>query len=185
MKYLVVGLGNIGPKYAQTRHNIGFEVVDYLAQQKKAVFEEVSKGARADIKHKGRKIILLKPNTYMNRSGEAVRHWMTKEKIPLDRVLIIVDEVALPLGKIRLRGKGSAGGHNGLKDIQAHLNTPKYARLRFGIGNDFPKGAQIPYVLGAWSEKEIDELSTSIPAAAEAVLSFCSIGLQHTMNAFN
>ncbi|SRR6056297_1359128 len=185
MKYLVVGLGNIGPKYAQTRHNIGFEVVDFLAEEKNASFQEVSKGARADIKHKGRKIILLKPNTYMNLSGEAVRHWMTKEKIPLDRVLIIVDEVALPLGKIRLRGKGSAGGHNGLKNIETQLQTSKYARLRFGIGQNFPKGAQIPYVLGQWTKEEIDTLKDSIPTAAEATLSFCSIGLQHTMSAFN
>lgn len=185
MKYLVVGLGNIGQKYAQTRHNIGFEVADYLAESKKVLFEEVSKGARADIKHKGRKIILLKPNTYMNRSGEAVRHWMTKEKIPLDRVLIIVDEVALPLGKIRLRGKGSAGGHNGLKNIESQLQTSKYARLRFGIGQNFPKGAQIPYVLGQWTDEEIEVLKDAIPKAAEATLSFCSIGLQHTMNAFN
>jgi PTH1 family peptidyl-tRNA hydrolase len=185
MKYLVVGLGNIGPKYAQTRHNVGFEVVDYLAQSKDVSFEEVSKGARADIKHKGRKIILLKPNTYMNRSGEAVRHWMTKEKIPLERVLIIVDEVALPLGKIRLRGKGSAGGHNGLKNIESQLQTSKYARLRFGIGQNFPKGAQIPYVLGQWTDEEIEVLKEAIPKATEATLSFCSIGLQHTMNAFN
>lgn len=184
MKYLVVGLGNIGPKYAQTRHNIGFEVVDYLAQQKKVDFQEVSKGARADIKHKGRKIILLKPNTYMNLSGEAIRHWMTKEKIPIERLLVIVDEVALPLGKIRLRGKGSAGGHNGLKNIEANLNTSKYPRLRFGIGDDFPKGAQIPYVLGEWTEDEIDQLRTSIPIAAEAVLSFCTIGLPFTMNEY-
>ena len=185
MKYLIVGLGNIGPKYAQTRHNIGFEVVDFIAGEKMATFQEVSKGARADVKHKGRKIILLKPNTYMNRSGEAVRHWMTKEKIPLERVLIIVDEVALPIGKVRLRGKGSAGGHNGLKNIEAQLNTSKYARLRFGIGNDFPKGAQIPYVLGQWTADEIIQLRESIPTAAEAALSFCSIGLQHTMSAYN
>ena len=185
MKYLAVGLGNIGYKYAQTRHNIGFEVIDYLAQEHDADFQEVSKGARADIKHKGRKIILFKPNTYMNRSGEAVRHWMTKEKIPTDRIIIIVDDVALPLGKIRLRGKGSAGGHNGLKNIEANINTSKYARLRFGIGNDFPKGAQIPFVLGRWTQAEIDELQNHIPTAADAVLSFCSIGLHHTMNTFN
>ncbi len=185
MKYLVVGLGNIGSKYAKTRHNIGFEIADYLALEKKVDFQDVSKGARADIKHKGRRIILLKPNTYMNLSGDAVRHWMSKEKIPVDRILILVDDVALPLGTLRLRGKGSAGGHNGLKHIEQCLHTSKYARLRFGIGNDFPTGAQIPFVLGEWTPDEIEVLQEAIPRAADAVLSFCSIGLTHTMNAFN
>jgi PTH1 family peptidyl-tRNA hydrolase len=185
MKYLIVGLGNIGPKYENTRHNIGFEVVNYLASGKDAVFTTDKQGDTAEIKHKGRKLILLKPGTYMNRSGKAVRYWMTKEDIPMDRLLVVVDDISLPLGKIRLKGKGSSGGHNGLENIQQLLGSSKYPRLRFGIGQDFPKGRQIEYVLGEWSAAEKDELKEAIPRAADAILSFCSIGLARTMNEFN
>jgi PTH1 family peptidyl-tRNA hydrolase len=182
MKYLIVGLGNIGGEYAMTRHNAGFEIVDYLAKLKKVEFNVQSLGMIAKIKHKGRTLILLKPSTYMNRSGKAVRYWMQKEKIKLPNVLIVVDEIHLPLCKIRIRGKGSDGGHNGLKDIGQVLNTSEYARLKVGIGNEFSKGRQVDFVLGKWSEPEIEKLQEIIPEAAETVLDFTTIGLTRTMN---
>lgn len=185
MKYLITGLGNIGEKYANTRHNIGFEVVDHLADMKGAAFVTDQQGDIAEIKHKGRKLILLKPSTYMNLSGKAVRLWMTKEKIPVERLLVVVDDVSLPLGKLRMKGKGSSGGHNGLEDIQQTLGTSKYPRLRFGIGGDFPKGRQIDFVLGEWTKEELKVVKENIPNAADAILSFCSIGLARTMNEFN
>jgi len=185
MKYLITGLGNIGMKYDHTRHNIGFDILDHLAAKYDASFTQDQQGDIARIKHKGRSLILLKPSTYMNLSGKAVRLWATKEKIPLERILIVVDEVALPLGKIRIKGKGSSGGHNGLQNIEDMMGTSKYPRLRFGIGNDFPKGRQIDFVLGRWSETEEQVIQEALPTAVEAILSFCTIGLARTMNQFN
>ncbi|NNE27810.1 MAG: aminoacyl-tRNA hydrolase, partial [Saprospiraceae bacterium] len=171
MKYLVVGLGNMHPDYDGTRHNIGFEVVDLLAQEYGGKFKNDTLGDLAMIKHKGRHIYLLKPSTYMNRSGKAVRYWMQKLKVKADKVLIIVDDLNLDLGKLRLRAKGANGGHNGLKDIEHVLATSKYPRLRFGIGNDFSKGRQVDFVLGKWTSDELDNLGTNLTKAAEAVLS--------------
>ena len=158
MKYLIVGLGNIGPEYQNTRHNIGFKVLDAFAKASNTVFEDMRYGAVATVKLKGRTLILLKPNTYMNLSGKAVSYWMQKEKIELSNLFVVVDDLALPFGTIRLRGKGSDGGHNGLKNINQLLGTQDYARLRFGIGNEFPKGKQVDYVLGEWSPEEEERL---------------------------
>lgn len=185
MKYLIAGLGNTGPKYEGTRHNIGFEVVDDLADRFEARFERVSRGDLAELKHKGRAYLLLKPSTLMNRSGQSVRYWAQKESIPRDRLLVIVDDINLSLGTLRMRKKGSHGGHNGLKDIEQKLNTSKYPRLRCGIGDDFLRGRQIDYVLGRWTHEERKVLSGFIPEAADAALSFGSIGIEHTMNEFN
>ena len=154
MKYLIVGLGNIGDEYRDTRHNIGFNVLDAFAKASNIVFKDGRYGATADLSLKGRQLVLLKPSTYMNLSGNAVRYWMQQEKVPLENVLIVVDDLALPFGALRLKPKGSDAGHNGLKHIAAKLGTENYARLRFGIGNNFPKGAQIDYVLGHFSEEE-------------------------------
>jgi PTH1 family peptidyl-tRNA hydrolase len=184
MKYLIVGLGNMGPEYAETRHNIGFKAVEGLARQADAEFKTETLGDIAEIRHRGRTLILLKPSTYMNRSGKAVRYWLTKKKIPQDRLLVVVDEINLPFGTLRLRGKGSAGGHNGLKDIEQVIGS-NYARLRIGIGNDFGRGKQVDYVLGEWGTEEREELPTLLERAAEAIKSFVSIGLAHTMNQFN
>ena len=168
-KFLVVGLGNIGEKYHNTRHNIGFKILDFFASKENLVFETVKLADRADYKLKGRTFIFIKPNTYMNLSGKAVKYWLEKEKIPLERVLIITDDLALPFGKIRLRGKGSDGGHNGLKHINELLARQDYARLRFGIGNIFSKGKQVDYVLGEWNENELETLSERIEIASKAV----------------
>lgn len=185
MKYLIVGLGNMHPDYDGTRHNIGFEVVDLLAQAKEGTFKNDSLGDIAVIKHRGRQIHLLKPSTYMNRSGKAVRYWMQKLKIPMSNVLVVVDDINIDFGKLRLRGKGAAGGHNGLKDIEQMLGSGSYPRLRVGIGNDFSKGRQVDFVLGKWDESEMKELGDILDRAARACLSYCSIGLSHTMNKFN
>lgn len=186
MKYLIAGLGNMGPKYDNTRHNVGFEVLDVLARQFGVAFEHDKLGDLARFKHKGRTYVLLKPSTYMNRSGKAVQHWMTKEKIDQDRLLVIVDDLNIDLGSIRLRGKGSPGGHNGLKDIDQVLGGNKYARLRVGIGNGFSRGRQVDFVLGEWSSEERKVLDESVlPHAAKAALAFGTIGLQHTMSEFN
>ena len=185
MKYLVVGLGNMHPDYDGTRHNIGFEVVDLLAQEYNGKFKNDTLGDMAMIKHKGRHIYLLKPSTYMNRSGKAVRYWMQKLKVKADNILIIVDDLNLNYGKLRLRAKGANGGHNGLRDIEQVLATSKYPRLRFGIGNDFSKGRQVDFVLGKWSSDEMDKLGTYLTKATDAVLSFCSIGISHTMTKYN
>lgn len=185
MKYLIAGLGNIGAEYANTRHNAGFQVVDELAKAKEAIWKTVTLGSICEIKHKGRTLILLKPNTYMNLSGKSVNYWMQKEKIPLENLLVIVDEIQLELGTIRLRGKGTDGGHNGLKDLQAVLNTTEYARLRIGIGKKFHQGGQVNYVLGEWTAEEKALLPAIFKDAAEAVLSFVSIGLKRTMDAVN
>lgn len=185
MKYLIVGLGNIGDEYRDTRHNIGFMVLDALAKASNIVFKDGRYGATATLSLKGRQLLLLKPSTYMNLSGNAVRYWMQQEKIPLENVLIVVDDLALPFGSLRLKGKGSDAGHNGLKHIAATLGTQNYARLRFGIGNDFPKGAQIDFVLGAFGEEDRLKLPERLEMAGEIVKSFCLAGLNITMNQYN
>lgn len=184
-KYLIVGLGNIGSEYENTRHNIGFKVLDHLAKKKDLNFESNKLGAITHYKYKGRTLILLKPNTYMNLSGKAVRYWMTKEKIPLENLLIITDDINLKFGTIRLKTKGSDGGHNGLKDIQLQLGTQQYARFRFGIGADFAKGRQIEYVLGLWNPEEESKLEERMERAMELINSFATAGVQITMNTFN
>lgn len=185
MKYLIAGLGNIGEEYAATRHNIGFQVVDHLASSLGASWKSVTLGQIAEAKFKGRTLILLKPNTYMNLSGKSVLYWMQKEKIPIENLLVIVDEIQLEQGTIRLRGKGTDGGHNGLTDVQAQLNTTEYARLRVGIGKNFPVGGQIKYVLGRWTAEELKILPGILESAAQAVKSFVSIGLQRAMEQVN
>ena len=185
MKYLIVGLGNIGAEYAATRLNIGFKVLDALAEASNTVFSSLRYGSVAEMKFKGRTFILLKPSTYMNLSGKAVSYWMQAEKIPLENVFVIVDDIALPFGTIRIRAKGSDGGHNGLKNIAEMIGTTAYARLRFGIGGNFPKGMQIDYVLGQWTDEEAAALPERTQVAAEAIKAFGTIGLERTMNQFN
>lgn len=185
MKYLIVGLGNMGAEYEGTRHNIGFAVVDALAAAFDVNFKTETLGDIAEFRHKGRTFVLLKPSTYMNRSGKAVRYWLQKLKIPKERLLVVVDDLNLSLGKIRLRGKGSPGGHNGLKDIDQMTGGGHYARLRIGIGDDFPQGRQVDYVLGKWSTAERDRLPEIIDRAADTIKGFATIGLQHAMNQYN
>ncbi|MGB0196278.1 MAG: aminoacyl-tRNA hydrolase [Flavobacteriales bacterium] len=185
MKFLIVGLGNPGSEYEDTRHNIGFKVVDTIARNGEASFEVARHGEVSTVRFKGRALVLLKPSTFMNLSGKAVRYWMDAEKIPLERVLIITDDLALPFGTLRMRAKGSGGGHNGLGNIETILNTSKYPRLRFGIGADFHKGQQVDYVLGKWTAEESDALTERLERCEKAVQSFASIGLERTMNHFN
>ncbi len=185
MKYLIVGLGNIGPKYAFTRHNIGFMVLDRLAAQKGLSFEMDKLAFNTHYRYKGRKIHLIKPTTYMNLSGKALNYWMQKYKVPIDKVLVIVDDLALPLGKLRLKPKGSDGGHNGLKHIIETLGHQNYARLRFGIGNNFMRGAQVDYVLENFSDEELEALIDPIDQCISIIESFASNGLESTMNLFN
>jgi peptidyl-tRNA hydrolase, PTH1 family len=185
MKYLIVGLGNPGEKYDNTRHNIGFKTLDALAKASNVVFEPDKLADVCEVKHKGRTLILVKPTTFMNLSGKAVNYWMQKEKIPVDNLLVITDDLALPVGKIRFKPRGTDGGHNGLKDIQAVLNSDVYPRLRFGIGSNFLKGQQVDYVLGQWTANEMIILPKRIELAVEAILSFAAIGLDRTMNLFN
>lgn len=185
MKYLIVGLGNPGSKYADTRHNIGFDVLDALIKDSESSFETARYADVAEIKFKGRKLVLIKPNTFMNLSGKAVHFWLQKEKIPMSNLLVISDDLALPFGTLRLKGKGSAGGHNGLKDIEAVLKTGIYSRLRFGIGSDYARGKQADFVLGPWSLEEQNDLSERINQSTKFVLSFVSIGLNMTMSALN
>lgn len=185
MKYLITGLGNIGSEYSNTRHNIGFVVLDALAKASNIAFTDSRYGSVAQLKHKGRIYILLKPSTYMNLSGRAVNYWLQKEKVKTENLLVVVDDIALPLGTIRIRARGSNGGHNGLKNIDQVLGTQHYARLRFGIGNDYPKGRQVEYVLGEWTDQELNLLPDRIKLASEAILSFGTIGLERTMNLYN
>jgi len=185
MKYLIVGLGNPGVKYDNTRHNIGFKTLDALAGASNVVFEPNKLADTCEIKHKGRKLILIKPTTFMNLSGKAVNYYLQSEKIKVENLLVITDDLSLPFGKLRMKPKGSDGGHNGLKDIQAVLNGNKYPRLRFGIGNDFFKGQQVNYVLGEWTLEEQEQLAERIKIAQEMILSFATIGLDRTMNSFN
>ncbi|PZW44267.1 PTH1 family peptidyl-tRNA hydrolase [Mesonia algae] len=184
-KFLIVGLGNIGPKYHNTRHNIGFKVLDHLAQENEITFETVKLGDKATYKFKGRTFILLKPSTYMNLSGKAVRYWLEKEKVDLENLLVITDDLNLPYGTLRLKAKGSDGGHNGLKDIQQQLNTTKYNRFRFGISDEFSKGKQIDYVLGEWSEEENKQMKERLDKSVALIKSFGTAGLSNTMNSFN
>ena len=185
MKYLIVGLGNVGDRYENTRHNIGFEVVDAIAKSKGKEFTIDNQAYSTTIKHKGRTIILLKPTTYMNLSGKAVRYWMTKQKIQPENLLVIVDDLNLQFGTIRLRKKGKDGGHNGLKSIQDLLQTQNYARLRMGIGNDFSKGSQVNYVLGEWSTEEKGELNSFIVKAMDAALDFTTMPIGAVMSNYN
>ncbi len=185
MKYLIVGLGNIGEEYAQTRHNIGFDVLDHFAKVHEVSFKEERYGAVTQIKHKGRILILLKPNTYMNLSGKAINYWLQKEKILPSQLLVIVDDLALPFGTLRLKEKGGDAGHNGLKSIQSTLGSANYPRLRFGIGNEFSKGQQIDFVLGKWSDEELKLLAEKFEPCAEIIKGFATIGIALTMNHFN
>ena len=184
-KFLIVGLGNIGAEYANTRHNIGFKALDFLAKKEGLSFENLKFGAVAELKLKGKTFFLLKPNTYMNLSGKAVKFWMDKENIPLQNVLIIADDLNLSFGTIRIRSKGSDGGHNGLKNITLILNTQEYARFRFGISDEFKKGKQIDYVLGEWNEEEKAKLKERYEVAKQIIESFALAGLNNTMNSFN
>lgn len=184
-KFLIVGLGNIGEEYAETRHNIGFKILDYLAQESKIKFSSNRLADKAELKHKGKTLILIKPSTFMNLSGKAVNYWLNTEKINIENMLVLVDELALPFGKIRIGPKGSNGGHNGLKHIEEVLGTVNYPRLRFGIGNEFNKGSQINYVLGKWNEEELKTLDQRIKICTDAILSFSFIGLERCMNEFN
>ncbi|WP_370390108.1 aminoacyl-tRNA hydrolase [uncultured Winogradskyella sp.] len=184
-KYLIVGLGNIGAEYANTRHNVGFKVLDHFIADEDTQFETVKLGDIAKVRVKGRTIILLKPSTYMNLSGKAVRHWLTKEKIPIENLLIVTDDLNLPFGTLRLKTKGSDGGHNGLKDIQDKLQTTKYNRFRFGISDSFSKGKQVDYVLGEWNEDEAAKLPERLDRSKEAIISFVLSGISETMNRYN
>ena len=184
-KFLIVGLGNIGFDYKNTRHNIGFEVIDYLAKKHGTDMEEVKLCKKGTFRYKGKKIILLKPSTFMNRSGKAVRYWALKENVAIQNILVITDDLNLPLAKLRLRGKGSDGGHNGLKDIEAQLNTPNYPRLRFGIKNEEKSFNQIDFVLGKFSAEENNQVIRGIIKCEEIALSFTQMGLEKSMNLFN
>ncbi len=184
-KYLIVGLGNPGDEYVGTRHNTGFMVLDAFAKASNIVFEDRRYGFIAETSIKGRKVFLLKPTTYMNLSGNAVRYWLNKENIDVERLLVVVDDISLPLGTLRLKGKGSNGGHNGLGNIQSVIGTQQYARLRVGIGNDFPKGMQVEWVLGKYDDEDLEILSPNIGTAVEMIKSFILAGLDITMNNFN
>ena len=184
-KYLIVGLGNIGAEYVNTRHNIGFKAVDFMANESGATFETEKLGALTQIKVKNKILLLLKPNTYMNLSGKAVQYWMDKEKITKENVLIITDDLNLPFGTIRIKAKGSDGGHNGLKNIQLILNSAEYPRLRFGISDQFKKGQQVDYVLGDWTDEETTALKERLQVVSDAVKEFALAGLNHAMNNYN
>lgn len=185
MKYLIFGLGNIGPEYANTRHNIGFQILDALAKASNVAFRDNRYGFTAEIKHKGRTIILVKPTTYMNLSGKSVNYWMQKEKVPVKNIMVLVDDLALPFGTIRIKTKGGDGGHNGLKHINQILGHNNYNRLRFGIGDEFSKGHQVDYVLGEWAKSELDKMPERIDVCADAIKNFATIGIERTMNFFN
>lgn len=184
-KFLIVGLGNIGPEYVNTRHNIGFKILDYFARKEQFSFQDLKHGAVANFKFKGKIFIFLKPNTYMNLSGKAVKFWMDKENISKENILVIADDLNLAFGTIRIRAKGSDGGHNGLKNINFTLNSQEYPRFRFGISDEFKKGQQIKYVLGEWSAEEKFQLEERLLLASEIIKSFGSAGLENTMTGFN
>jgi len=184
-KFLIVGLGNIGEKYTNTRHNIGFKILDFIAKNEESTFETQKLGDLATIKVKGRTLILLKPSTYMNLSGKAIKYWLEKEKIPLQNLLVVTDDLNLPFGSLRLKTKGSDGGHNGLKDTQDKLQTTKYNRFRFGISDTFSKGRQVDYVLGEWNDDENSKLEERLKTSAELIKSFALAGVNNTMNQFN
>jgi PTH1 family peptidyl-tRNA hydrolase len=185
MKYLIAGLGNIGPEYELTRHNIGFLTLDQLADKHGTDFVTGRLAYTADFKYKGKHIYLIKPTTYMNLSGRSVNYWLQDLKIPRENLLVVTDDIALPYGKLRIRTIGSHGGHNGLRNIEETLGTPEYVRLRFGVGGDFPKGTQVDYVLGRFAPEEFEELPKHLDRACQAILSFCTAGVQITMNQFN
>jgi peptidyl-tRNA hydrolase, PTH1 family len=185
MKYLIAGLGNIGGEYEETRHNVGFKVLDTLAKEFDVSFKLDNQAHIAELKHKSRTFVLIKPTTYMNLSGKAVRYWMTKHNIPQENILIVLDDLALPFGKQRLRKNGNHGGHNGLKNIDLILGNNNYARLRIGIGNDFHKGQQVDYVLGEWTKEELKTLPDILKFAADTIKAFGTIGIDFTMNQFN
>jgi len=184
-KFLVVGLGNIGSDYTGTRHNIGFDMAEALAQKHGASFRSDRLADVAEAKWKGRQLIIIKPTTFMNLSGKAVKYWMDKEKVPIENVLILLDDLALSLSKIRLRPSGSDAGHNGLTSIRETLLTDKYARLRFGIGNNFPKGRQVDFVLGKWDTTELPIVRKKVEKCVEIIESFTTIGIERTMNEAN
>lgn len=185
MNHLIVGLGNIGDEYAATRHNIGFRVVDALAREAGLTFEDRRYGFVTTLRVKNQTLILLKPSTYMNLSGNAVRYWMGEKKIPLENLLVVVDDLALPFGKLRMKPGGSEAGHNGLRHITSVLGTQQYARLRFGIGSDFPRGGQVDYVLGEFGAEDLSQMDERIGVACDMVRSFALSGIQFTMNHFN
>lgn len=185
MKYLIVGLGNFGPEYVNTRHNIGFQVADALAEAGKSSFAPGRYGDMAKMKYRARTLLILKPSTYMNLSGVAIRYWLTKEKIPVENLLVIVDDLALPLGTLRLKAKGGDGGHNGLISIIQEIGTQNFPRLRFGIGDEFSKGHQVNFVLGNWTDPEKEVISPKIKYAVDTVKSYTAIGISRTMNVFN
>ncbi|MFM9837015.1 MAG: aminoacyl-tRNA hydrolase [Cyclobacteriaceae bacterium] len=185
MKYLIAGLGNIGPEYELTRHNIGFLTLDRIADNHKINFITNRMADKAELKYKGKQIHLIKPNTFMNLSGKAIAYWLQDLKIPKENLLVLVDDLALPFGSLRMRTKGSAAGHNGLKNIELLLGGQDYSRLRMGVGNDFAKGQQVDFVLSNFSQDEFKELPAMMDKAAEMVLSFCTIGAERTMNFFN
>jgi PTH1 family peptidyl-tRNA hydrolase len=184
-KFLIVGLGNIGDEYAETRHNIGFKIAEQLVSELGGKFSPNRYADVAEIKHKGKQLFVIKPNTYMNLSGKAVNYWLQAEKIDVANMMVLVDELALPFGKIRIGPKGSDGGHNGLKSIQETLSTPNYPRLRFGISNEFNKGSQVNYVLGKWNDEELKTLTDRVKVASDAVKAFSFIGLERCMNEYN
>mgnify|MGYP003490891297 FL=1 len=184
-KFLIVGLGNIGSEYANTRHNIGFKILDYIANQEGISFQTVKLGEVAELKIKGRTILLLKPNTYMNLSGKAVKYWLEKENIEKENIMVITDDLNLSFGTIRIKTKGSDGGHNGLKNIQLLLNSTEYPRFRFGISDAFKKGQQVNYVLGEWDTEEKEKLKERLEISSKIIKSFALAGLNNTMNEFN
>lgn len=185
MKYLIVGLGNMGSEYENTRHNIGFKTLDAFAEASNVFFVPDKLGNTASLKFKGRNLTLLKPATYMNLSGKAVAYWLQKLKLPVENLLVITDDLALPFGTLRLKKKGSDGGHNGLKSINENLQTQNYSRLRFGVGNEFSSGKQVAYVLGEWNEEEATQLNERLQMCTEIIRSFVSIGADRTMSAYN
>ena len=185
MKYLIAGLGNIGPEYELTRHNIGFLVLDRMADLRKKHFEPARLAFKTDFNYKGRRFHLIKPTTFMNLSGKAVRYWMNTLKIPGENLLVVVDDIALPLGMLRMRSKGSDAGHNGMKNVEATLGSNVYPRLRFGIGDDFHKGGQVDFVLSRFAEEEFKKLPPVLDRACEMILSFGTIGIDRTMNQYN
>lgn len=185
MKYLIVGLGNPGDEYQNTRHNIGWQMAEALANSVGGTWEDKRYGFVCHARVKNAELVILRPTTYMNLSGQAVRYWMQQEKIPLENLMVLVDDLALPFGSLRIRGKGSAGGHNGLKNIEQCLCTPNYARLRFGIDSDFHKGGQIDYVLGQWTPEEQAKMEERMQMTTDTIKSFCLQGLERTMNQYN
>lgn len=184
-KFLIVGLGNMGDEYDNTRHNVGFRILDTIAKKNNIKFTTSRLADIAEYKYKGKNLILVKPSTYMNLSGKAVNYWLQSEKITVESLLVITDDLALPLGALRMKGKGSDGGHNGLKNIQETLNSTEYARLRVGVGNEFLKGRQVDYVLGKWTDEEEKTVTPRIELAIEMIQAFTTIGIQRAMSAYN